>query len=113
MAIQVLNMDEFNKEVLQEKDKLVLVDFWAVWCAPCQFLNPVIEELHNEFKDDLKVVKVNVDEASDVAASYSIMSIPTVMFFRNGEQVKTMIGAQPLDVFKNVVKDLLASKDEE
>ena len=110
MAVHVLNMDEFNKEVLQEKDKLVLVDFWAVWCAPCQYLNPVIEELANEYKDDIKVVKVNVDEASDVAATYGIMSIPTVMFFKKGEQVKTMIGAQPLDVFKNVVKDLLAQE---
>ncbi len=107
MAIQVVNMDDFNKEVMQEKDKLVLVDFWAVWCAPCQYLNPVIAELAEEFKDKLKVVKVNVDEASDIASTYGIMSIPTVMFFKEGKQVKTMIGAQPLDVFKNVVKDLL------
>ena len=86
-------MDNFEKEVL-ESEKPVLVDFWATWCGPCMMLAPTIEEIAKE-RPDIKVCKVNVDEASDLASAFGIMSIPTLLLFKNGEVAKQLVGLVP------------------
>ncbi|HEX6459098.1 MAG TPA: thioredoxin [Thermoleophilaceae bacterium] len=85
--------NNFQAEVL-ESDKPVLVDFWAPWCGPCRIIAPSLEELNDEI-DNLRVVKLNVDENQQTAAQYNVMSIPTLIVFKNGEPAKTIIGAMP------------------
>jgi len=98
--------DAWEKEVLQA-DGLVLVDFWAVWCGPCQLVAPVVEELAGEYKGTLKVMKLNTDENPDVASKYRIMGIPTLMFFKNGAAVDQVVGAVPKAQLKAKVDALL------
>ncbi|HEX9285488.1 MAG TPA: thioredoxin [Nitrospirales bacterium] len=86
---------------------LVLVDFWAVWCGPCQMIAPCIEELATEYDGKLKVVKLNTDENPDIAGKYGIMSIPTLLFFRNGQPVEKVVGAVPKRLLKEAVDNLL------
>jgi thioredoxin 1 len=84
----------FQAEVL-ESEIPVLVDFWAPWCGPCRMVAPVVEEIAQERAGDLKVVKMNTDENQQTALSFNIMSIPTLILFRNGQPAKTVIGAYP------------------
>ena len=93
MAMQ-LNEKNFSEKVLKS-DVPVLVDFWAEWCMPCKMLAPVIEELSSEANGTYKVAKVNVDEAPSLAAQYEVMSIPTVLVFRNGQITNKSIGVVP------------------
>lgn len=105
MEIQV-NDDNFKKEVL-ESEELVLVDFWAPWCMPCRMLAPTIEEIAEEMDGKVKVCKMNVDESVQYPQQYGIMSIPTVLLFKNGEIVESMIGLQPKEeILKTVQKHL-------
>ena len=83
----------FDVEVL-ESETPVLVDFWAPWCGPCRVVSPILEEIHNE-REDLRVVKLNVDENQQTAVRYEVLSIPTMILFKNGTMVKKLIGAQP------------------
>lgn len=84
----------WDSEVLKSEQP-VLVDFWAPWCMPCRRLGPTIEELSREMAGRVKIAKCNTDEASDVASRYAIMSIPTLIVFKNGEVVDQMVGALP------------------
>ena len=86
--------EDFEKEVISSKVP-VLVDFWAEWCAPCKMLTPILEELSNEFKNKVLVVKVNLDENQDLAMKYSIRSIPTLLLFNNGELLDSKVGLLP------------------
>lgn len=90
-------------ELLQD-DKLVIVDFWATWCGPCRMLSPILDEVEEEMKDKITVVKVNVDDVDEVTARYRIMSIPTLMFFRNGEVVDKTVGAMPKAALVDKIK---------
>ena len=75
--------------------KLVIVDFWATWCGPCRMLSPLLDEVEAEMADQVEVVKVNVDDADEIAMRYRIMSIPTLLFFKNGQMVDRTVGAMP------------------
>jgi thioredoxin 1 len=86
--------DSFQAEVI-ESEVPVLVDFWAPWCGPCRMVTPVVEEIAQERGDQLKVVKLNIDENQNTAIQFNVLSIPTLMVFRNGEVAKTVIGAYP------------------
>ena len=96
MAEITLTAKNFETEVLNS-DKPVLVDFGAIWCGPCQMVGPVVEEIAEEYANKIKVGKVNVDEEPELAAAFGIESIPTLMVFKNGEAVETVIGARPKD----------------
>jgi thioredoxin 1 len=84
----------FQAEVI-ESEVPVLVDFWAPWCGPCRMVAPVVEELAEERSEQLKVVKLNIDENQNTAMQFNVLSIPTLMLFRNGEVAKTVVGAVP------------------
>ena len=92
-AINEVTDNNFQAEVL-EADKPVLVDFWAPWCGPCRVVAPVLEEIAAE-RDDLRIVKLNVDENQQTAANFDVLSIPTMILFKNGEVAKKVIGAYP------------------
>lgn len=92
----------FEEEVLKSEVP-VLVDFWAVWCGPCQMLGPVMEGLAEEVKD-VKVGKLNVDENRAIAGKYGIMSIPTVILFKDGEVVQTLVGVRSKQDYLNVIE---------
>ena len=80
---------------LLQSEKLVIVDFWATWCGPCRMLSPLLDEVEEEMADKIEVVKVNVDDADEVAMRFRIMSIPTLLFFKNGQMVDRSVGAMP------------------
>lgn len=79
----------------ETKEGLTLVDFWAPWCGPCRMVAPVLEEVDKEMGDKVKIVKVNVDENQETASKFGVMSIPTLLVFKNGELVDKTIGYQP------------------
>jgi thioredoxin 1 len=89
-----LNEKNFDQEVLKS-NLPVLVDFWAPWCGPCRAIAPIIEELSTELQGKMKVAKVDVDEAQDLAAQFEVSSIPTLLIFKNGKVVEEMLGAMP------------------
>lgn len=92
--IKHLTNEDFNSEI---KEGMVLVDFYADWCGPCRMLSPVIEEVARELPD-LKVIKVNVDEREDIAKMFGVMSIPTLILFRDGQMNKKQVGFMPKEV---------------
>jgi thioredoxin 1 len=95
--------DTFEEEVLKA-ELPVLVDFWAVWCGPCQMIAPTVEYLAQNYKDKLKVAKMNVDDNMNVPAKYGIMSIPALLLFKGGEVVETVIGALPQDKIVDAIE---------
>lgn len=108
MDIITLTDDSFEQEVLQSKIP-VLVDFWAEWCHPCKMVEPVVDEVAKEYAGKIKVGKVNVDENAKVPGMFGIMSIPTIMLFKDGKPLNTFVGVQPKDVFKSNIDQVLAS----
>lgn len=91
MEIIKLNGENFGKEVIQS-EKTVLVDFYADWCGPCKMLSPIIDEIANELGEKIKVCKLNVDENQDLAIEYEVMSIPTVIIFKDGKVANRLLG---------------------
>ena len=103
MAEITITKDNFEQEVLQS-ELPVLVDFWAVWCGPCQMLAPTIAELAEEYEGKVKVGKVNVDEQPELAMKYGIMSIPTLIRFKGGEVAAQTMGVQPKEAIEQMLK---------
>lgn len=98
----VITKDNFESEVIKSGVP-VLIDFWASWCGPCRMVAPVMEELASEFSGKAKIGKVNVDEQMELSSKFRIQSIPTVMLFKNGQQVDKVIGARPKDDFVKMI----------
>ena len=95
--------DEVNKA-----GELVMVDFWATWCGPCQMVAPIVEELATEYDGRLKVLKLNTDENQEIATKFQVMSIPSLIFFKDGQQIDKLVGAQSKQKFKETIDRLLA-----
>ena len=104
MAIEFTDQN-FEQEVVKS-DKPVLVDFWAPWCGPCQMMGPIIDELATEMGEGFKIGKLNVDENSQSASDYGIMSIPAIKVFKNGQIVKEFTGVQNKESLKSELQSL-------
>ncbi|NLO85901.1 MAG: thioredoxin [Clostridiales bacterium] len=101
MAVNKITAQEFDAEVLKS-DKPVLVDFYADWCGPCKMVAPIVDEISNE-SDAYKVCKLNVDDAQDIAARYGVMSIPTLIVFKDGEVSQKTVGVQSKQMIQNML----------
>ena len=102
MAIIDLTKENFQAEITKS-DKLVLVDFWAVWCGPCQMMAQILHELEAEMPD-VQIGKVNVDEQMDLARQFRVVSIPTLIIFKNGQEVQRMVGVTSKEELKDALK---------
>ena len=97
---KIINSSEFQNAVLDSSD-VVLIDFFAEWCRPCKMLAPAVEELSKEMTGKAKVFKVDIDKSSDIAQDYRIMSVPTIMIFKNGKVIDKIVGFQPKEALKS------------
>ncbi|MDO8269588.1 MAG: thioredoxin [Candidatus Levybacteria bacterium] len=104
--IDKLTDESFQKEVL-EATAPVLVDFWAEWCQPCLMIAPVVDELAGEYGDKVKFGKINVDENINTPGNYGVMSIPTLIVFKDGKPYKTLVGVQGKDILKKAIDEAL------
>jgi thioredoxin 1 len=102
----ILNVDNFEEEVLKSNVP-VLVDFWAEWCVPCRMVAPILEEISEDYDGKLKVGKFNVDEGTELASKYNVVSIPTLLVFKDGEIVNQKIGAGSKQDIEAVFKDYI------
>ena len=99
-------MTHFNKESFDAalaEGKLMMVDFWAVWCGPCRMLAPMVDDLAEKYAGKVVVGKVNVDEEQELAIRYGVMSIPTVIFFKDGKEIDRKVGVMPPEIFAKVL----------
>lgn len=103
MAVKTITSENFEQEVLKA-EKTVLIDFWAEWCGPCRMLSPVVDQVAEEMGDQIIVGKVNVDEQPALAQKFNIMSIPTLLVFKNGSVVQTSVGVRPKQEIVNLVR---------
>lgn len=97
-----ITKDNFENEIVKA-DKPVLVDFWASWCGPCRMLSPIIDEIAEEHPE-IKVCKINIDDEAELAIRHGVMSVPTLMIFKNGEIAQTAVGVRPKDEILNLLK---------
>ena len=105
MAIE-LNSENF-KEITSQNEKLTMVDFWAPWCGPCKIIGPIVDELANEYGDKAIIAKLNVDDNTEIAAQLGIRNIPTILFFKNGEVVDKLVGANTKSTIESKINSLI------
>lgn len=108
MSKEIHSAADFEKEIINHKG-YALVDFWATWCPPCRMMAPVLESAEQQLGDKINFVKVDVDEQQQLAAEFDIMSIPTLVVFKDGKPVKRMSGYRPLDAFVEELKSAVES----
>lgn len=104
MSSIAVNDTDFENEVLQS-EKPVVVDFWAEWCGPCKQLSPIVDELAQDLKDSIKVVKVNIDDAPETPTKFGVRGVPTLMIFKNGQVVDTRVGGLPKSQLQEWIED--------
>ena len=102
MAVVTITKDNFEAEVIKS-EKPVLVDFWAAWCGPCKMLSPIVDQVGEE-TDSVKVAKINIDEEMELAERFGVMSIPTLVLFKNGEEADRSVGVVPKDKILDMIK---------
>lgn len=107
MALPEITDSNFQAEVVESATP-TLVDFWAPWCGPCRMVGPVLEQIDAE-REDMRVVKLNVDENQQTAAQFGVMSIPTMILFKNGQPVHQIVGAQPKPRIESALNDVLTA----
>jgi thioredoxin 1 len=105
--MSVIHITDSTFEQTIKNEELVLVDFWAPWCGPCNFLAPILDELSEQMDGKVTIAKLNVDENPETARKFGILSIPTLKLFKNGIEVETRVGVQPLEELKNLVNQYL------
>ncbi len=103
MSVTSLNEKNFEEEVLKS-EKPVLIDFWASWCGPCRMMSPVVDEIAEEMKDEVKVCKINIDEEQNLAVKYNVMSIPTFIVIKEGREIGRSVGVQDKAEIVNMIK---------
>ena len=102
-SVITINKNYFEEEVLKS-EKIVLIDFWASWCGPCRMMSTVIDEIAEEMGENIKVGKINIDEEKELAIKYDVMSIPTFIVFKNGNEEGRSVGVQDKEEIKNMLK---------
>ena len=109
-VIVTLTKDNF-KEMALEADRPVLVDFWAEWCGPCRMVGPIVDELAEDYEDKVVVAKLNVDDESELAIEYKVMSIPTLILFKDGEVAEKIVGARPKEDLEELLDEYIVIDD--
>ncbi len=104
MAVITLDNTNFNNEI-EKNDKPLLVDFWASWCGPCRMLSPIVDEIAEEKTEEVRVGKVNIDEQPDLAEQFGVMSIPTLILFKDGKPVAQSVGVQPKENIISMIEE--------
>jgi thioredoxin 1 len=104
--VEIHSSEEFNKLLKSYPNKIVIIDFWAVWCGPCKFFAPIFKKLHGEYHRDFIFVKVNVDENNAIAMKYGITGIPTTLFIKNDKVINQVVGAMNYEGMKKVLETL-------
>ncbi|MBC8014988.1 MAG: thioredoxin [Sporomusaceae bacterium] len=105
-VLNIVDAKDFSEKILKS-DKPVLVDFWAPWCGPCKMVAPELEAVASEYEDKAIVVKVNVDEQQQLASQYNVMGIPTLLLFKNGEEVDRLVGYRPRKDLMNAIDKVI------
>ena len=107
MAAHIDTTDANFEKDINDKDRLVIVDMWAEWCGPCKMMEPLLNEIAEELKESVKLVKLNIDKNQKTAATYSVMNIPTLLLFKNGKEVDRLIGALPKNQLTKKIKQYI------
>ena len=103
--VKELNSENINDEI--KNNEIVMVDFWAPWCGPCKMIAPTIEKIAEEFSDNALISKINVDENKGIASEYGVRSIPTIILFKNGQEIKRLTGVQSKNILTDELNNIL------